>query len=140
VTAGRGAIEAKASVLAMAERIGAPVATTLKAKDLFRGEAFDMEIAGGLSGPVTREIFESVDLLISIGASLNGFTTRNGTPAPDRRRGAGGRGPAAHPAGHDGAVCALDRGRGQVKMVGLWRKISGRSRIHGRAARRSDSG
>jgi acetolactate synthase-1/2/3 large subunit len=78
VIAGRGAIEARASVLRLAERIGAPVATTLKAKDLFRGEAFDMEIAGGLSGPVSREILDSADLLIAVGAGLNAYTTRNG--------------------------------------------------------------
>jgi acetolactate synthase-1/2/3 large subunit len=77
--AGRGAIAARASVLRLAERIGAPVATTLKAKDLFRGEPFDMEIAGGLSGPVTREIFDRADLIVSIGSSLNTYATRGET-------------------------------------------------------------
>jgi thiamine pyrophosphate-dependent acetolactate synthase large subunit-like protein len=78
IIAGRGAIDARTSVLRLAERVGAPVATTLKAKDLFRGDAYDMEVAGGLSGPVTREIFDSADLLITIGAGLNAYTTRNG--------------------------------------------------------------
>jgi len=47
VLAGRGAIEARGALLRLASRIGAPVATTLKAKDLFRGEPFDLGIVGG---------------------------------------------------------------------------------------------
>ncbi|NMO55517.1 thiamine pyrophosphate-binding protein [Actinoplanes sp. TBRC 11911] len=76
--AGRGAIGARSSVLRLAERIGAPMATTLKAKDLFRGEPFDMEVAGAVAGPATREVFAAADLIISIGTSLNGYATENG--------------------------------------------------------------
>nr|WP_296076926.1 thiamine pyrophosphate-dependent enzyme [uncultured Actinoplanes sp.] len=85
VLAGRGAIEAREQVLRLAERIGAPVATTLKAKDLFRGEKFDLEIAGGLSGPVTTAVFEEADLIIAVGAGLNAYTTRNGALLKGKR-------------------------------------------------------
>jgi acetolactate synthase-1/2/3 large subunit len=85
VLAGRGAIEARSALLRLAERIGAPLATTLKAKDLFRGQPFDMEVAGELAGPVTREILDSADLLISFGAALDAYTTRHGTLLAGKR-------------------------------------------------------
>jgi acetolactate synthase-1/2/3 large subunit len=85
VLAGRGAIDAREQVLRLAERIGAPVATTLKAKGLFRGEKFDLEIAGGLSGPATTAVFEEADLIIAIGAGLNAYTTRNGALLAGKR-------------------------------------------------------
>ncbi|MFG1918577.1 thiamine pyrophosphate-binding protein [Micromonospora sp. NPDC048898] len=79
VLAGRGAIASRAAVLRLAERIGAPVATTLKARDLFRGEPFALGITGGVGTPANQEIIESADLVISFGAGLNPYTTRNGT-------------------------------------------------------------
>ncbi|RKN22070.1 hypothetical protein D7147_04875 [Micromonospora musae] len=74
--AGHGPISARTSLLRLAERIGAPRTTSLKAKDLFRGDPFDLGIAGGLAGPVTREIIDSADLIISFGVRLNTYTTR----------------------------------------------------------------
>jgi len=76
--AGRGAIDARDALLRLAERIGAPVATTLKAKDLFRGEPFDLGIVGGLAGEAGQAFLDRADLVLSFGASLNPHTTRNG--------------------------------------------------------------
>ncbi|GAA0481376.1 acetolactate synthase [Paractinoplanes deccanensis] len=78
VLAGRGALHARAAVLRLAERIGAPVATTLKARDLFRGEPFALGIAGSLGGAATQEIIDGADLVLSLGAGLNGYTTKKG--------------------------------------------------------------
>jgi thiamine pyrophosphate-dependent acetolactate synthase large subunit-like protein len=69
----------------LAERIGAPLATTLKAKDLFRGEPFDLELAGGLAGPVSRAVFDVADLVICVGAGLDGYDIRRGAML-DRHR------------------------------------------------------
>ncbi|BAL87806.1 putative thiamine pyrophosphate enzyme [Actinoplanes missouriensis 431] len=78
VLAGRGAMNAREAVLRLAERIGAPVATTLKARDLFRGEPFALGISGSLGGPATQEIIDGADLVVSLGAGLNSYTTRRG--------------------------------------------------------------
>ncbi|MEU4338620.1 thiamine pyrophosphate-dependent enzyme [Micromonospora lupini] len=85
VLAGRGAVASRTSLLRLADRIGAPVATTLKARDLFRGDPFDLGVVGGLAGPVTRQIIDSADLLISFGASLNAYTTVKGELLSGRR-------------------------------------------------------
>ena len=81
VLAGRGAVRpaARASVLRLAERIGAPVATTLKAKDLFRGEPFDLGIFGTVSTPVAADTIARSDCIVALGASLNLFTTVRGS-------------------------------------------------------------
>jgi thiamine pyrophosphate-dependent acetolactate synthase large subunit-like protein len=80
VLAGRGAIspEARTALLALAERIGAPIATTLKGKDLFRGEEFDLGIFGTLSHAVAVEAISESDCVIAFGASLNSWTTARG--------------------------------------------------------------
>lgn len=81
VLAGRGAIgpSARRAVLRLADRIGAPVATTLKARELFRGERHDLGIIGTLAGDVTLETAASADCVIAFGASLNRYTTANGS-------------------------------------------------------------
>jgi thiamine pyrophosphate-dependent acetolactate synthase large subunit-like protein len=81
VLAGRGATSpaARAAVLRLAERIVAPVATTLKAKDLFRGEPFDLGIFGTVSTPVASDTIARSDCVVALGASLSPFTTVRGS-------------------------------------------------------------
>jgi thiamine pyrophosphate-dependent acetolactate synthase large subunit-like protein len=83
--AGFGAIGARSSVLRLAERIGAPMATTLKAKDLFRGEPFDMEVAGGLAGPASRAIFDRADLVVCVGLGFDESSIRRGAGLSGQR-------------------------------------------------------
>ncbi|MEU4421817.1 thiamine pyrophosphate-binding protein [Actinoplanes sp. NPDC024001] len=85
VLAGRGAIGAREQVLRLAGRIGAPVATTVKARDLFLGEPFDLGLAGSLAGPVSGEILEGADVVVSVGAGLNAYTTMQGRLLRGRR-------------------------------------------------------
>ena len=87
VLAGRGAISptARGSLLRLAERIGAPVATTLKAKDLFRGEPFDLGLFGTLSTPTAADTILESDCIVAFGASLNDWTTASGTYLAGRR-------------------------------------------------------
>ncbi len=79
ILAGRGAIapEAKAALLRLAARIEAPLATTLKAKGLFRGHDFDLGIFGTLGQPHGVDIILESDCVIAFGAGLNRFTTSN---------------------------------------------------------------
>jgi acetolactate synthase-1/2/3 large subunit len=81
ILAGRGAIssEAKSALLKLARRIEAPLTTTLKAKDLFRGEDFDLGICGTVSTQAAVETILESDCIIAFGASLNKYTMSHGT-------------------------------------------------------------
>ncbi|MGE0309001.1 MAG: thiamine pyrophosphate-binding protein [Acidimicrobiia bacterium] len=87
ILAGRGAISdaSRAALLRLSARLGAPVATTLKAKDLFRGDPFDLGIFGTLSHPVAVEAILSADCIIAFGAGLNEWTTSKGTFVEGKR-------------------------------------------------------
>lgn len=80
VVAGKGAVAAGArdAVLQLADRSGAILATSLKGKGLFDGEAFDAGIAGAFSSTTARGYFAEADLVIGIGAGLGHFTTEDG--------------------------------------------------------------
>lgn len=78
VLAGAGAIGARANVIALAERLEAPLATTLKAKGLFNGHANDMGLFGTLSTDAAYEAIDRADCIVAIGASLHHFTTDRG--------------------------------------------------------------
>lgn len=81
VLAGRGAMkpDARSALIRLAERLDAPLATTLQAKDLFRGEPFDLGICGTLSQPVAVDTLIEADCIIAFGASLNPYTLSHGT-------------------------------------------------------------
>ncbi len=85
VLAGRGAIQARKALVRLAERIGAPLATTLKAKGLFNGAPYDLGVFGTLSTPAAVEAIGSTDCVIAFGAGLNQFTTARGGYLEGRR-------------------------------------------------------
>ena len=87
ILAGRGAIspEARTALIKLAARIEAPLITTLKAKDLFRGEAFNLGICGTVSTDAAVEEMMACDCLIAFGASLNKYTLSHGAFAKNRR-------------------------------------------------------
>ncbi len=80
VLAGKGAVsaQARAAVLALARRIGAPVCTTLQAHGLFRGEPEALGVCGTLGTDTATTFVSEADLVIAMGASLNPFTTAQG--------------------------------------------------------------
>lgn len=80
ILAGRGACspEARSALLKLARRLDAPVATTLRAKDLFRGEANNLGLFGSLSTPAALEVIMASDCIIAFGASMTRFTTLRG--------------------------------------------------------------
>jgi acetolactate synthase-1/2/3 large subunit len=79
ILAGRGAIHAREPLLRLAERIGAPVATTLKAKGLFKGAAYDLGVCGTLGTPAAGEIIAASDCILAFGAGFSRFTTVHGS-------------------------------------------------------------
>ena len=78
ILAGAGAIGARDALVTLARRLDAPLATTLKAKDLFRDEPANMGLFGTLSTPLAYEAIAKADCIAAFGAGLNPFTTDQG--------------------------------------------------------------
>jgi len=78
--AGRGVATSGAApqILALASRIGAPVATTLRGKDLFAGEPHDLGIFGSLSDDVANDLILQADCVVAFGCGLNAWTAGEG--------------------------------------------------------------
>lgn len=87
VLAGRGAIGPahREAMITLAERIGAPLATTLQARDLFAGEKFNIGIFGTLSTDPALEAINACDCIVVFGASLSRFTTAEGSLLKNKR-------------------------------------------------------
>ncbi|WP_116996710.1 thiamine pyrophosphate-binding protein [Desertimonas flava] len=87
ILAGRGATSpaARDALVALAERIGAPVATTLKARDLFRGDPWDLGIFGTLASDVALDAIAASDCVVAFGAALTRRTTVDGALLRSKR-------------------------------------------------------
>jgi thiamine pyrophosphate-dependent acetolactate synthase large subunit-like protein len=85
ILAGRGAIGAREPLIRLAERTGALLGTTLKARGLFAGESFNLGVFGMLSTPAAVEAILRSDCIVAFGAGLNAFTTMEGSFVADRR-------------------------------------------------------
>lgn len=87
ILAGRGAIDpaSRAALLRLARRIEAPLATTIRARGLFRGEDYALGVHGSVSTPAAADAIQGADCLIAFGASLNYHTTADGAFVRDRR-------------------------------------------------------
>ncbi len=81
VVAGWGASrpDARAALLRLARRIGAPVATSLRGKDLFRGEPHNLGIFGTLTHEIGLDVIGRADTIIAFGAALNRWTAAEGS-------------------------------------------------------------
>ena len=84
VLAGLGAATdaAKSACIALAEQIGACLATTLPAKGLFHDQAYCLGVAGGYATEAAKEIFAEADLVIGIGSRLAAHTFDGGSLTP----------------------------------------------------------
>ncbi|MCO5101171.1 MAG: thiamine pyrophosphate-binding protein [Burkholderiaceae bacterium] len=94
---------AREAIERLADHVGAVLATSLKAKDLFRGHPFHVGVIGSFSHSAGRRLMDEADCIVVFGASFNQRTTSAGAAlaagAPivhvDRDRGHIGRwGPA----------------------------------------------
>jgi thiamine pyrophosphate-dependent acetolactate synthase large subunit-like protein len=81
VIAGRGAVvaQARASIEALGERIGALLATSANGHGLFSESPWWAGISGGFASPTEAQLLSEADLILAFGASLNMWTTRHGT-------------------------------------------------------------
>jgi len=84
IVAGIGAYRAGArdALVALADHIGAALATTLKAKDMFRGHPFDCGVVGSFSHAGGRRFIDQADCVVVVGAGLNQRTTSYGMALP----------------------------------------------------------
>ncbi len=76
--AGRGARNARETLIQLADHTGALLATSAVANGLFHGHAYNLGISGGFSSPLTAEIIAGADLVVGWGASMNMWTMRHG--------------------------------------------------------------
>jgi thiamine pyrophosphate-dependent acetolactate synthase large subunit-like protein len=82
--AGRGAREAGPALAALAEQVGALLATSAVANGLFETEEFRLGISGGFSSPLAAELIAGADLVVGWGCALNMWTMRHGTLIGER--------------------------------------------------------
>lgn len=78
ILAGIGAKDAVRRIKRLADRLEAPLATTLKAKGMFNDHPFNIDIFGTLSTPAAYEAIGKADCVIAFGTSLHHFTTDQG--------------------------------------------------------------
>ena len=80
ILAGRGAVISGAEevLTALADRIGALLATTVCGHGLFAGDPWSLGISGGFSSPVADKLIPESDLILAFGASLTAWTTKKG--------------------------------------------------------------
>src|SRR5262252_8809574 len=78
ILGGRGAVvsDAEATLIALAERTGALLATSVCGHGLFSGNAWSLGISGGFSSPIADELIAESDCILAFGASLTQWTTK----------------------------------------------------------------
>ena len=84
IIAGLGAHKAgaKPALEALAEKTGALLITTVRGKDMFRGNPYSLGILGSFSHSAGRRMMEQADCVIAFGAGLNFLTMSFGASIP----------------------------------------------------------
>lgn len=85
ILAGAGAVPAKAQIVKLADRLEAPLATTLKAKGLFSDHPYNIDMFGTLSTPAAYELIAQSDCIVCFGTALHDFTTDRGKLMKNKR-------------------------------------------------------
>lgn len=78
ILAGAGAVAARDQLIALAERLEAPLATTLKGTGLFKGHSNNIGYFGTLSTAAAYDVIGAADCVIVFGAWLHFLTTDRG--------------------------------------------------------------
>ncbi|MEZ5714149.1 MAG: thiamine pyrophosphate-binding protein [Paracoccaceae bacterium] len=85
ILAGIGAKDAVAQIKRLTDRLEAPLATTLKAKGMFNGHPYNIDIFGTLSTPAAYDAIAKADCVVAFGTSLHHFTTDKGALMKGKR-------------------------------------------------------
>ena len=80
ILAGRGAVlsGAEGSLIELADRIGALLATSVCGHGLFAQNPWSLGISGGFSSPVADELIAESDFILGFGVSFTKWTTKKG--------------------------------------------------------------
>ncbi len=78
ILAGAGAVSARDKLIALAERLDAPLATTLKGTGLFRGHPNNIGYFGTLSTAAAYDVIAAADCVIAFGTWLHFLSTDRG--------------------------------------------------------------
>lgn len=80
VLAGRGAVlsDAEESLIALADRLGALLATSVCGHGLFADNPWSLGICGGFSSPIADELIAESDFILGFGVSFTQWTTKKG--------------------------------------------------------------
>lgn len=80
ILAGRGAVVsgAEGALIALADYIGALLATSVCGHGLFAGNPWSLGIAGGFSSPAADELIRDSDMIAGFGVGLTSWTTKRG--------------------------------------------------------------
>lgn len=68
----------RAAVTALADQVGALVATSAVSRGMFNGYPWNIDVSGGFSSPLTAELIAGADLIVGFGCALNMWTMRHG--------------------------------------------------------------
>lgn len=85
ILAGRGATHASDALICLADRLEAPLGTTLRAKGLFNNHPYNFDIFGTLSTPTAYDLIYQSDCIICFGTTLDDFTTDHGKRMKGKR-------------------------------------------------------
>ncbi len=80
ILGGRGAVlaDAEPALLALADSVGALLATSVCGHGLFAANPWSVGISGGFSSPIADELIAESDFILAFGASLTQWTTKKG--------------------------------------------------------------
>jgi thiamine pyrophosphate-dependent acetolactate synthase large subunit-like protein len=80
IIAGRGAVlaDAREPLERLGAMLGALLATSANGNGLFAGSPWSLGISGGFASPAALELIAQADVVLSVGAGLNMWTTRHG--------------------------------------------------------------
>jgi thiamine pyrophosphate-dependent acetolactate synthase large subunit-like protein len=80
ILGGRGAVisGAEQNLVALADGVGALLATSVCGHGLFSGNPWSVGISGGFSSPIADELISESDFILAFGASLTQWTTKKG--------------------------------------------------------------
>ena len=80
ILGGRGAVlsDAEPALIALADRVGALLATSVCGHGLFSGNPWSVGISGGFSSPAADELIAESDFILGFGASFTQWTTKKG--------------------------------------------------------------
>lgn len=80
ILGGRGAVlaDAEAALVALADRVGALLATSVCGHGLFAENSWSLGISGGFSSPIADELIAQSDLIVGFGVSFTPWTTKKG--------------------------------------------------------------